>query len=125
MRHTAHSDFRRSASTTRWSNRCTQWRSASCASILGSRHTTRIPTSPAEGLHLHAVIKPLYCFILDQGYESVDGKFVQRERDYDRIIGYDDVNQLFWYPEGITRTVLTVKVCQPFMTQINVLISLC
>ena len=35
------------------------------------------------------------------------------------------MNQLFWYPEGIARIVLTDKVCQPFMTWINVLISLC
>ena len=35
---------------------------------------------------------------------------MRRERDHDRIIGYDDVNQLFWYPEGITRIVLTDKV---------------
>lgn len=62
-----------------------------------------------EGLYLRAVIKPLYRFIRDQGYESVDGKFVRRERDHDRIIGYDDVNQLFWYPEGIARIVLTDK----------------
>ena len=46
-----------------------------------------------EGLYLRAVIKPLYRFIRDQGYEAVDGKFVRRERDHDRIIGYDDVNQ--------------------------------
>lgn len=65
-----------------------------------------------EGLYLHAVIKPLYCFIRDQGYESVEGKFVRRERDHDQIIGYDDVNQLFWYPEGIARIVLTDKVRQ-------------
>ena len=63
-----------------------------------------------EGLYLRAVIKPLYRFIRDQGYESVDGKFVRRERDHDRIIGYDDINQLFWYPEGIARIVLTDKV---------------
>ena len=63
-----------------------------------------------EGLYLRAVVKPLYRFIRDQGYESVDGKFVRRERDHDRIIGYDDVNQLFWYPEGIARIVLTDKV---------------
>ena len=50
---------------------------------------------------------------------------MRRERDHDRVIGYDDVNQLFWYPEGIARIVLTDKVCQPFMTRINVLISLC
>ena len=63
-----------------------------------------------EGLYLHAVIKPLYRFIRDQGYEVVDGKFVRKERDHDEIIGYDDVNQLFWYPEGIARIVLTDKV---------------
>ena len=63
-----------------------------------------------EGLYLHAVVKPLYRFIRDQGYEVVDGKFVRKERDHDQIIGYDDVNQLFWYPEGIARIVLTDKV---------------
>src|ERR1700722_7563139 len=63
-----------------------------------------------EGLYLRAVIKPLYRFIRDQGYEVVDGKFVRRERDHEDIIGYDDVNQLFWYPEGIARIVLTDKV---------------
>jgi hypothetical protein len=30
------------------------------------------------------------------------------------------VNQLFWYPEGIARIVLTDKVRQPFMTWMNV-----
>lgn len=63
-----------------------------------------------EGLYLRAVIKPLYRFIRDQGYEVVDGKFVRREKDHEAIIGYDDVNQLFWYPEGIARIVLTDKV---------------
>ncbi|KAF9463251.1 1,3-beta-glucan synthase [Collybia nuda] len=62
-----------------------------------------------EGLYLRAVIKPLYRFIRDQGYEVADGKFVRRERDHEDIIGYDDVNQLFWYPEGIARIVLTDK----------------
>ncbi|KZT38590.1 1,3-beta-glucan synthase [Sistotremastrum suecicum HHB10207 ss-3] len=62
-----------------------------------------------EGLYLRAVIKPLYRFIRDQGYEVVDGKFVRREKDHEAIIGYDDVNQLFWYPEGIARIVLTDK----------------
>ncbi|KIK07095.1 glycosyltransferase family 48 protein [Laccaria amethystina LaAM-08-1] len=62
-----------------------------------------------EGLYLRAVTKPLYRFIRDQGYEVVDGKFVRRERDHENIIGYDDVNQLFWYPEGIARIVLNDK----------------
>ncbi len=50
-----------------------------------------------EGLYLHTVIKPIYRFLRDQGYDS---NFVRREKDHHEIIGYDDVNQLFWYPEG-------------------------
>ena len=68
------------------------------------------PGPVSEGLYLRSVIKPLYRFIRDQGYEVVDGKFVRREKDHEDIIGYDDVNQLFWYPEGIARIVLTDKV---------------
>lgn len=63
-----------------------------------------------EGLYLRAVVRPLYRFIRDQGYEVIDGAFVRRERDHEAIIGYDDVNQLFWYPEGISRIVLADKV---------------
>jgi len=62
-----------------------------------------------EGLYLRAVIKPLYRYIRDQGYEVQDGKFVRREKDHNEIIGYDDINQLFWYPEGISRIVLSDK----------------
>lgn len=47
MRRTAHSDFRRSASTTHWSNRRIRWRSASRASIPGYRRTTHIQISLA------------------------------------------------------------------------------
>ncbi|ODV92171.1 glycosyltransferase family 48 protein [Tortispora caseinolytica NRRL Y-17796] len=59
-----------------------------------------------EFSYLNNVITPLYRYIRDQGYEVVDGRFLRRERDHDKIIGYDDINQLFWYPEGITRIVL-------------------
>jgi 1,3-beta-glucan synthase len=62
-----------------------------------------------EGLYLRAVIKPLYRYIRDQGYEVQDSKFVRREKDHNEIIGYDDINQLFWYPEGIGRIVLSDK----------------
>ncbi|KAF7329987.1 1,3-beta-glucan synthase [Mycena kentingensis (nom. inval.)] len=62
-----------------------------------------------EGMYLRSVVRPLYRFIRDQGYEVSDGKFVRRERDHEEIIGYDDVNQLFWYPEGIARIVLQDK----------------
>ncbi|KAH8833782.1 1,3-beta-glucan synthase [Flagelloscypha sp. PMI_526] len=76
------------------------YRSPECQS-----RTERVP----EGLYLRSVIKPLYRFIRDQGYEVVDGAFVRRERDHNEIIGYDDINQLFWYPEGIARIVLNDK----------------
>ena len=66
-----------------------------------------------EGLYLRAVVKPLYKFLRDEGYEVVDGKFLRRERDHDQIIGYDDVNQLFWYPEGISKIILNDKVGRP------------
>jgi 1,3-beta-glucan synthase len=39
---------------------------------------------------------------------------VRKEKDHEGIIGYDDINQLFWYPEGIARIVLLDKVhCHP------------
>jgi 1,3-beta-glucan synthase len=67
-----------------------------------------------EGLYLHSVIKPLYRFMRDEGYEVVEGKFVRREKDHDQIIGYDDINQLFWYPEGLARIVLNDNVSYSF-----------
>lgn len=62
-----------------------------------------------EFTYLNDVITPLYSYCRDQGYEIVDGKYVRRERDHNQIIGYDDMNQLFWYPEGIERIVMEDK----------------
>jgi 1,3-beta-glucan synthase len=62
-----------------------------------------------EGTYLRDVVTPLYEFCRDQGYEIVDGKYVRREKDHKDIIGYDDINQLFWYPQGIQRIVLPDK----------------
>ncbi|KAH7029328.1 beta-1,3-glucan synthase catalytic subunit [Microdochium trichocladiopsis] len=62
-----------------------------------------------EGTFLNNVITPLYQYCRDQGYEILDGKYVRRERDHNQIIGYDDCNQLFWYPEGIERIVMEDK----------------
>ncbi|KAK4056301.1 1,3-beta-D-glucan synthase [Microbotryomycetes sp. JL221] len=67
---------------------------------------SRVEAVP-EGLYMRSVVRPLYRFIRDQGYETLDGTFVRRERDHESIIGYDDINQLFWYPEGISRITLT------------------
>ncbi|KAL9603654.1 MAG: hypothetical protein Q9219_000973 [cf. Caloplaca sp. 3 TL-2023] len=62
-----------------------------------------------EFTYLNEVITPLYQYCRDQGYEIQDGKFVRRERDHNQVIGYDDINQLFWYPEGIERIVMEDK----------------
>ncbi|KAK9463805.1 1,3-beta-glucan synthase component-domain-containing protein [Lipomyces oligophaga] len=59
-----------------------------------------------EGDFLQNVITPIYMYMRDQGYQIIDGKFVRRERDHNKVIGYDDINQLFWYPEGIQRITL-------------------
>jgi len=60
-----------------------------------------------EGLYLKTVIEPPYEFIGGQDFDAVEGKFVW---DHEDIIGYDDANQLFWYPESIARIVLNSKV---------------
>lgn len=60
-----------------------------------------------EGDYLNRVITPIYRFLRSQVYEIYEGRFVKREKDHNQIIGYDDVNQLFWYPEGISRIIFT------------------
>ena len=62
-----------------------------------------------EFTYLNDVITPLYQYCRDQGYEIQDGKYVRRERDHNKVIGYDDINQLFWYPEGIELIVMEDK----------------
>jgi 1,3-beta-glucan synthase len=62
-----------------------------------------------EGTYLNQIITPLYQYVRDQGYEIYEGKYIRKERDHSRIIGYDDINQLFWYPEGIERIVMEDK----------------
>ncbi|CCF58979.1 hypothetical protein KAFR_0F03830 [Kazachstania africana CBS 2517] len=60
-----------------------------------------------EGDYLDRVITPLYRFIRNQVYEIIDGRYVKREKDHNKVIGYDDVNQLFWYPQGLSKIVLS------------------
>jgi 1,3-beta-glucan synthase len=62
-----------------------------------------------EFTFLNNIITPLYQYCRDQGYEIVDGKYTRRERDHAQIIGYDDCNQLFWYPEGLERIIMEDK----------------
>lgn len=76
---------------------------------LGSSACEALVEPVNEFAFLNNTITPLYQYCRDQGYEITDGVYVRRERDHDSIIGYDDCNQLFWYPEGIDRIVLHDK----------------
>ena len=64
--------------------------------------------SRPEFSYLDEIITPLYRFLRSQVYHVDDktGKLTRLEKDHKDIIGYDDVNQLFWYPEGIEKLVL-------------------
>ncbi|SCU86383.1 LAFA_0E00408g1_1 [Lachancea sp. 'fantastica'] len=64
--------------------------------------------SKPEYSYLNEIVTPLYRFLRSQMYnvDSQNGKLIRLEKDHKDIIGYDDVNQLFWYPEGIERLVL-------------------
>ncbi|SCU89315.1 LADA_0E14796g1_1 [Lachancea dasiensis] len=61
-----------------------------------------------EYSYLDGVITPLYRFLRSQVYDVdvQNGKLTRLEKDHKDIIGYDDVNQLFWYPEGLESLVL-------------------
>ncbi|KAI3402804.2 GSL2 [Candida oxycetoniae] len=58
---------------------------------------------------LDHIITPLYKFYRDQSYVLVDGKYHRRDKDHESVIGYDDMNQLFWYSKGLERLVLSDK----------------
>ncbi|KAI7895546.1 1,3-beta-glucan synthase component-domain-containing protein [Mucor mucedo] len=45
---------------------------------------------------LDDIVSPLYQYIRDQTYQLIRGHYVRREKDHHEIIGYDDINQLFW-----------------------------
>lgn len=60
-----------------------------------------------EFYYLDSIITPLYTFLQQQVYEKdKNGNLQRKPKDHKEVIGYDDVNQLFWYPEGIEMIVL-------------------
>lgn len=58
---------------------------------------------------LNRIITPLYEYYRDQQYKLYEGEYIQREKDHDQIIGYDDMNQLFWYYKGIQSLKISTK----------------
>lgn len=69
------------------------------------------PTFQAtEKPFLEHVIDPLYKFYFEQSFESINGEVRPRDKDHSSIIGYDDMNQLFWYRKGLERIQLLSKI---------------
>lgn len=59
---------------------------------------------------LDLAITPIYNAVRLQRYHSeIDGVLQSVDKDHSSIIGYDDVNQLFWYRQGLNRIVLRNK----------------
>ncbi|KAI7904962.1 1,3-beta-glucan synthase component-domain-containing protein [Cokeromyces recurvatus] len=50
---------------------------------------------------LDDIISPIYNFIRDQSYQVIKEHYVRHEKDHDKIIGYDDINQFFWNKQSI------------------------
>lgn len=67
------------------------------------------PVTTVTPSFLDHIITPLYNFYRDQSYILVDGKYRRRDKDHESVIGYDDMNQLFWYSKGLERLVLADK----------------
>lgn len=70
---------------------------------------TESPIKNITPSFLDHAITPIYNFFRDQSYKLVSGKYVKLDRDHDKVIGYDDMNQLFWYGNGLRRIVLKDK----------------
>ncbi|KAG7663184.1 GSL2 [[Candida] subhashii] len=68
-----------------------------------------IPVTTVTRSFLDHIITPLYDFYRDQSYVLVEGKYHRRDKDHESVIGYDDMNQLFWYSKGLERLVLSDK----------------
>ncbi|SCU98824.1 LAMI_0F16380g1_1 [Lachancea mirantina] len=79
-----------------------------CALDYDANISDKFPQSKREFAFLDEIITPLYKFLRAQvhHYDEKTGALKRQEKDHKDIIGYDDVNQLFWYPEGIERLVL-------------------
>ena len=68
-----------------------------------------IPIRNITPSFLDHAITPLYKFYRDQSYHLSDGKYYHNDKDHKNIIGYDDMNQLFWYRQGLEKIVLSDK----------------
>lgn len=63
----------------------------------------------AEKSFLDHVIVPLYLVLREQSYSEAAGKLIQLDKDHSSIVGYDDMNQLFWHRKEMMRIKLDDK----------------
>lgn len=64
---------------------------------------------PLTDSFLDHAITPLYNFYRDQLYSYKDGNWIVKNKDHKSIIGYDDLNQSFWYRKSLERFELQDK----------------
>lgn len=67
--------------------------------LLPSKHTT----------FLDSVITPIYSVLKEQCFEKRDNLTIRTSNDHSKIIGYDDINLLFWSNVGLKRIILKNK----------------
>ncbi|KAF6006542.1 hypothetical protein HII13_005019 [Brettanomyces bruxellensis] len=65
--------------------------------------------SPLATSFLDHAITPIYTFYRDELYEKKGDSYVLRDRDHAKIIGYDDINQTFWFKDCLEKIQLKSK----------------
>lgn len=58
-----------------------------------------------EGFFLDHVITPLYMCYREYNFDRGHDDWVHRDNDHKTVIGYDDMNQLFWYKQGLQKII--------------------
>ncbi|OBZ82842.1 1,3-beta-glucan synthase component FKS1 [Choanephora cucurbitarum] len=61
------------------------------------------PTGTVVLPFLDAVVSPIYDYMRDQCYQVIKQHYVRKEKDHKHIVGYDDINQLFWNKSSIAK----------------------
>lgn len=70
-------------------------------------YSPELETAIIQDDFLDHIITPLYRFYRDQSTERSGKTFYASDKDHKEKLGYDDMNQLFWYKGGIDRLVVS------------------
>ncbi|GMM29797.1 hypothetical protein DAMA08_025420 [Martiniozyma asiatica (nom. inval.)] len=63
----------------------------------------------ASGSFLDHAITPIYNYHRDQLYDEINGQCIFKNKDHAKIVGYDDINQTFWFHESLCKIELFDK----------------